>query len=89
MLRTQLEELLAHGVDNDHTREWPEGPTHQTNLAPFTRTPHRAETHAGFRVEQIKNGLLHWMTPGRATSVDQPLRDVAETAARTCGQRPH
>ncbi|NNG18300.1 DUF222 domain-containing protein [Naumannella sp. ID2617S] len=53
----------GRGVDNDHTREWPEGPTHQTNLAPFTRTPHRAKTHAGFRVEQIKNGLLHWMTP--------------------------
>ncbi|MDO5682975.1 MAG: hypothetical protein Q4G46_09135 [Propionibacteriaceae bacterium] len=50
-------------VDLDHTVPRPEGPTTEPNLGPLDRRSHRFKTHAGCRLEQVRNGVFRWMTP--------------------------
>ena len=54
---------FGRGIDLDHTVPAPEGPTSTVNLGPLNRSPHRARTHAGFRVEQPSPGVFHWTSP--------------------------
>ena len=54
------------GSDIDHTIPYQPGTPGQTrpgNLAPLSRTVHRAKTHAGWKVTQIAPGILHWTSP--------------------------
>ncbi|MGO4957174.1 DUF222 domain-containing protein [Luteococcus sp. Sow4_B9] len=39
------------------------GPTHPDNLAPLSRSTHRAKTHSGWRVQQPLPGVLLWQSP--------------------------
>ena len=54
-------------VDLDHPTPYdPQGPPGQTgdhNVAPLTRTTHRAKTHLGYRVAQIGTTAWLWRTP--------------------------
>jgi hypothetical protein len=55
------------GCDLDHTDPWradgPPGQTRPDNLGPFRRRPHRAKTHAGWRLRTPAPGVFVWTTP--------------------------
>jgi hypothetical protein len=53
-------------ADLDHTVPYRPGGKRQTrasNLGPLSRKPHRAKTHAGWRLEQPTPGIFWWTTP--------------------------
>jgi hypothetical protein len=53
-------------ADLDHTVPYRPGGKRQTrasNLGPLSRKPHRAKTHAGWRLEQPAPGIFWWTTP--------------------------
>ena len=54
---------FGRGIDLDHTTPWPHGPTSTTNLGPLNKPPHRARTHAGYRVDQPEPGVFRWRSP--------------------------
>jgi hypothetical protein len=55
------------GCDLDHTDPWrPDGPAGQTrpdNLTPLRRPPHRAKTHADWKLRTPAPGIFVWTTP--------------------------
>lgn len=57
------------GLDCDHTIPFDHGPdappkqTRASNLGPVSRTPHRAKTHGGWRLEQPRQGVFVWRSP--------------------------
>ncbi len=56
----------ARKADLDHTEPYRPGgerQTRATNLGPLWRKPHRAKTHAGWRLDQPKAGVFWWQTP--------------------------
>jgi hypothetical protein len=53
----------AAKCDCDHSRPHPDGPTAAANLGDECRRHHRANTHAGFSVEQPEPGVFVWATP--------------------------
>ncbi|HEY3408138.1 MAG TPA: hypothetical protein VGK53_08200, partial [Propionicimonas sp.] len=56
-------------LDLDHTRpyqwgeNWRPGQTDPDNLGPLRRKPHRAKTHAGWRLAQHEPGTFTWTSP--------------------------
>lgn len=72
-LRLAVGDVFPHAasvgrrVDHDHPTPYdPGGPPHQTsdlNVAPLTRSSHRAKTHHAYRVEQLGLGRYLWTTP--------------------------
>ncbi|HEX5336176.1 MAG TPA: hypothetical protein VFW55_09860, partial [Propionicimonas sp.] len=56
-------------LDLDHTRPyrwgqaWRPGQTDPDNLGPLRRKPHRAKTHAGWRLAQPQPGTFTWTSP--------------------------
>lgn len=81
----------GRGVDLDHTIPFdPNGPLGQTcpqNLGPLSRREHRAKTHGGWRVEQLKPGVFLWESPmhyrylvtqSRTIALDPPPDHVDE-----------
>ncbi|MBK8460066.1 MAG: hypothetical protein IPL43_07655 [Micropruina sp.] len=67
---------LSTGCDLDHTVPFRDDRSHVPrtrlgNLAPLSRRPHRAKTHAGWRVRQPRSGVFEWTSPlGYAYVVD-------------------
>lgn len=51
------------GLDLDHTIAYPAGPTALSNLGLLSRKTHRAVTHGGFGIEQVRSGVFKWTTP--------------------------
>lgn len=60
---------VSAGLDQDHTRPYrrgpdkPRGQTCPDNLAPLSRRPHRAKTHAGWRVTRRGACEFIWTSP--------------------------
>ncbi len=63
----------SRGLDLDHTDPYRAGVTGQTrpgNLGPLSRGVHRAKTHAGWKVRQVRPGHWLWRSPlGRSYEV--------------------
>ena len=57
----------SDNLDLDHTTAWPIGPTQLDNLGLLSRTTHRAVTHGGYAVEQVRSGVFRWRTPAGQT----------------------
>lgn len=55
------------GLDLDHSTPWPHGTTRLDNLGLLSRRSHRAVTHGGFSVEQVRSGVFRWRTPAGQT----------------------
>ena len=56
----------TRAADLDHTVPYRPGRKRQTrasNLGPLSRKPHRAKTHAGWKLEQPTPGIFWWTTP--------------------------
>lgn len=56
----------SHGLDLDHTVAYQPGHPAQTrlgNLAPLSRTVHRAKTAGHWQLSQPQPGTLHWRSP--------------------------
>lgn len=57
---------VTRNVDLDHVERFVRGARGQTgdhNCQPLGRTGHRAKTHGGYRVRQIRPGVYVWRTP--------------------------
>lgn len=57
---------VSRRVDLDHVEPFVPGETGQTgdhNSQPLSRTAHRAKTHLGYRVRQLRPGVYVWRTP--------------------------
>jgi Domain of unknown function (DUF222) len=52
----------AH-CDLDHTRPWPNGPTHPANLGPPCRRHHRLKQHPAVHLQQPQPGRFVWTMP--------------------------
>ena len=62
----------ATGADLDHTRPWPDGPTHPSNLAVLCRRHHQVKQTPGYRLEQIGDGELRWTMPTGQVHITSP-----------------
>jgi hypothetical protein len=57
---------VTRTIDLDHVERFVHGRPGQTgdhNTQPLSRTGHRAKTHAGYRVRQLRPGVYVWRTP--------------------------
>jgi hypothetical protein len=78
---------ISGRYDDDHVVPYdPGGPPGQTgdhNVAPLSRSHHRAKTHRGYRVRQIGDGAYLWASPhGLRRLVDpQGTHDLCESDA--------
>lgn len=52
----------AHMCDLDHVVPFPQGSTHEQNIAPACRSHHRAKTHGGWQTQVTGHGGLLWTT---------------------------
>ena len=69
----------GHGIDLDHTKPWPGGPTHATNLAALCRSHHYLKTHAGWTVNHHRDATLTWTTPNGHTVSTYPADHRPDT----------
>ena len=80
-------QTMSGRYDSDHVVPYdPGGPPGQTgdhNVAPLSRSHHRAKTHRGYRVRQIDDGAYLWTTPhGLRRLVDNTgTHDLCESDA--------
>jgi hypothetical protein len=61
---------VTRRIDLDHVERFVQGQPGQTgdhNTQPLGRTGHRAKTHAGYHVRQLRPGVYVWRTPHSLT----------------------
>jgi hypothetical protein len=63
----------AARCDLDHRDPWSQGgPTDRDNMTPLDRRWHRARTHAGYRYETGRDGVITWTSPHGLTAKSHP-----------------
>ena len=65
-------DVPADRCDIDHTRPWPQGPTHASNLKCLCRTNHLAKTFDGWDDVQLPDGTVIWTSPSGRTYITKP-----------------
>ncbi|HEX2286832.1 MAG TPA: DUF222 domain-containing protein [Mycobacterium sp.] len=65
-------DVPADRCDIDHTRPYPFGPTHASNLKCLCRTHHLMKTFGGWDDVQLPDGTVIWTSPSGKTYTTQP-----------------